>query len=356
MAKRNSNIEMLRIVCMLFIVMHHCVCHGNIYSDGNLIIGSLFMPIGKIVFCAFIAITAWYTTDGNFNGRKFLSLWLEVLFYNIFMNCISMLISGGGYKQIVGGLFPILGNSHGFAVAYMVFLLILPLLQHLGKYLNLKNIIGLLIVFFGIQIANDAILRITDSVRYVVLANEIQVFITIWLTCLLIKKTNMVDNIKNHTMIIALILIYVAMVVSWAYQKNHANGISSLMSLFYMENAPQNIVAGILIVLLVKRIPEFSNTIINKLASCTFGVLLFHDNNYFRFIIWKDIVKTGGWLDDNTILLLFEVVFFSLIVYIVGTLLELMRQKINKRIEQTKLFDWCASQLQEFFEINDCRK
>ena len=82
MTKRNSNIEMLRIVCMLFIVMHHCVYHGNIYSDGNLIVGSLFLPIGKIVFCAFIAITAWYTIDGDFNGRKFLSLWLEVLFYN----------------------------------------------------------------------------------------------------------------------------------------------------------------------------------------------------------------------------------------------------------------------------------
>ena len=237
----------------------------------------------------------------------------------------------------------------------MVFLLILPLLQHLGKYLTLKNIIGLLIVFFGIQIANDAILRITDSVRYVVLANEIQLFIAIWLSCLLIKKTKIVNKIKSHSMIIALIFIYVVMVISWAYQKNHINSISSLMSLFYMENAPQNIVAGILIVLLVQRIPEFSNTTINKLASCTFGVLLFHDNNYFRFIIWKDIVKTGEWLDDNIILLLFKVVFFSLIIYIVGTLLELIRQKIYKRIEQTKMFDWCASQLQEYFEINDCR-
>ena len=84
---RNSNIELLRIVAMLFIISHHFLVHGmNIWQDSSwdnltlLSLDSLFF-IGVNVF---VLISGYYTI--RFDWKKLLRLYL-----------LAAIIGGVGY-------------------------------------------------------------------------------------------------------------------------------------------------------------------------------------------------------------------------------------------------------------------
>lgn len=150
--RRDSNIELLRIVSMLMIIAHHLVYHGNImeHVSGNtlsLILNGIFLPGGKIAYDCFIFISAWFIVQKPFSGNRYLKIALEVIFYNIVGMALATLLNGGMIEPItwrnwLGCFLPIFGISHGFAVYYLIFLIILPILQKMtggGGCLKVKS-------------------------------------------------------------------------------------------------------------------------------------------------------------------------------------------------------------------------
>lgn len=81
--QRETNIELCRIVSMVLIIMHHCATHGggtNIDGSINKWIAYSFVPLGKICFNTFIAISMWFLVDSEFKFKKFfLLLYRKVL-------------------------------------------------------------------------------------------------------------------------------------------------------------------------------------------------------------------------------------------------------------------------------------
>lgn len=99
--ERNSSVELLRIFCMFFLIIHHCVLHGGAVGMdicGNRNIALFFLPAGKIAFDAFLAISMYFLVDQTFRMNKFIKMWLLVLFYSVLFTLISLALrkSGGG--------------------------------------------------------------------------------------------------------------------------------------------------------------------------------------------------------------------------------------------------------------------
>ena len=127
---RQSNFELLRIVCMIFLVAHHCCVHGGVLNTDSpyRFFALIFLPIGKICFVAFVALSMWFLTEKSFKSSRFVKTWLEVFFYSVSFCLISFIfIPRSKLGMIRGGLaslLPITGNSHGFASSYLLFYLL----------------------------------------------------------------------------------------------------------------------------------------------------------------------------------------------------------------------------------------
>lgn len=86
---RNSNVELLRIVAILFVIMGHMLYQGigmpseEYIKTPNAILNCMFMGGARIAVNIFICITMWYTVDAELsikkNVKKAALLWIEML-------------------------------------------------------------------------------------------------------------------------------------------------------------------------------------------------------------------------------------------------------------------------------------
>ena len=112
---RNSNLELYRIIAMLLIVAHHYVVNSGLTSlDGPISYNptsakSLFLLLfgawGKTGINCFVLITGYFMCKSQITFKKFAKLILQVMFYNILINCvfwissISLLLTSVSHSQ-----------------------------------------------------------------------------------------------------------------------------------------------------------------------------------------------------------------------------------------------------------------
>ena len=122
--KRNSNIEILRILCMFLIVLHHVVVHGLAYGNGTLnstasitinqFIIKLMSMGGKMGVDLFVLISGYFLVNSKFKLKKVFELESQVLTYSVGIALIlfSLGISDITLKNIIKSIFPITYNSY----------------------------------------------------------------------------------------------------------------------------------------------------------------------------------------------------------------------------------------------------
>ena len=72
------------------------------------------------------------------------------------------------------------------------------------------------------------------------------------------------------------------------------------------------------------------NKTINSIASISFGVYLFHDNDFFRETLWKNILHVKYFYNVNPIILILHIVLSVVIIYCLTYILEFIRKKLFK--------------------------
>lgn len=149
--RRDSNLELYRIICMLLIVAHHFVVNsgltvadGPIYAD-PLSWRSLFLLLfgawGKIGINCFVIITGYFMCMSRITARKFAKLLCEWMFYRIVIYAVFW---ATGYvpftlKKLLLCLVPITEISTGFTSCFIVFFLFIPFMNELIRHLNEKQ-------------------------------------------------------------------------------------------------------------------------------------------------------------------------------------------------------------------------
>ena len=81
---RDSNIELLRIIAMILIIIHHMVYHTKIYLCGgeNHFISLIMLTGGKIGVIIYILIMGYYSRESKFNIKRPINI---VIFFNFFI-------------------------------------------------------------------------------------------------------------------------------------------------------------------------------------------------------------------------------------------------------------------------------
>lgn len=147
---RGSNLELLRILCMLLIIGDHLTGQSGIADYTTLLSSFAFCLIGcgsRIACSVFVLIGGWFLCEQPYKTRRPLSLWLSLWLYTV---PVTLLCKLAGLDVSWGALrwaaFPASTRQLWFISDYLLLLLCVPLLNHLLRGLSRPAHRGLLAV------------------------------------------------------------------------------------------------------------------------------------------------------------------------------------------------------------------
>jgi hypothetical protein len=328
--QRNSNLELLRIICMVLIVAHHYSFHGfgalqhthfNRYLLGVLVLW------GKLGVDCFVLISGYFMADSKFTLKKFFKLEGQILFYSVLIFLVfSFAKSSFPLERGVSCLFPILSGEYWFMTAFMLLMLLSPalnlLISKMTREFHRNLLIGM--TLFGI------ILPLITRVNYGFgsYMNAIW-FAALYFYAAYIKRY---VNIKNNNAskhflvaILSVVLLIATNIIMIRWGHIHHHDIESARNqIGFKLNSPLIVLTSIELFIGFIKLKQFYNQWINIVASASLGVYLIHDNNFVRPFLWKTLLKTPEMYSSNYLIL--HALASILGVYLVCSLIDLIRK------------------------------
>ena len=344
--KRDSNIELLRILAMFMIVAYHSVTN-TIMNDINLLrLGtiinkitiSFLYPCGRIGVMLFFMITGYflaYKKQRNCNiviiKTSLYSFITIVLFLFLYYVIHIKLMFYGNKITLLQFFLPISSGVFWFPTSYIFLIFLLPTInQFLEQLTKIKFLIFLFcfgFVSYGLgKILNVSYIRIYEAVFYYSCGVFYRFF-----------KNEQRHKILN---LLAFIVFY---------------GFSVCLSYLYIDFLINDVRFKSIIPLIMNSLivpltcfPIFSlflslsigqNSVINRIAASTFSVYLLH-GSIFQRAIWEQIFN----IKEKYLVTVFPLIILeaSILVFVVSVLIDFLLDiivfnKITDRINNLKI-------------------
>ena len=301
--KRDSNLELFRIITMLFIVAHHYVVNSGLMAQDGPIYGAvlslpsqfllMFGAFGKTGINCFVLITGYFMCKSRITASKFFKLLFEIMFYKIVIGLIFMF---SGYqdfslKVLAKMLMPFMSVKQNFPDSFLLFFLFIPFLNVLVKHLSHKQHVLLLLlcavtyIFFG------------TVPFFQVDMNYVSWFMVLFLMGSYIrlypKKVYERTGLWGLLMALSLLMSLLSVLAcSWLGTRLNRN-----MAYTFVQDANTLLAVtnGVTSFLFFKNLKIKHSKWINALGASTFGVLLIHSNSdTMRQWLWKDVLDNVG--------------------------------------------------------------
>lgn len=329
MKQRLSNIEMLRIIAMFFILIRH----ANFYALGMPTIVEAHAHLAQTAFMSFleifsgVGVNVFVLISGYFGIRATTKGISKFIFQCLFYSCgIYLLFLSLGIINIsVLGLSECfyLRKINWFPKAYLCLYILAPVLNSFVENSSEKQLRTVLIGYFIFQTIFGCI---SDATYFLSLGYSTMSFIGLYLLARYVRlyPNKLFRFSKSEDFLIYFTTsLILSLIGVWAI----TNG---LLEVFYRLNAYSNplvIISSIYLLLCFSKI-KMQSRFVNKIAMSCFAVYLLHSNpnitDKFYISPIKNIFEnTSGTL---SILCLF---LFLLAVYILSIL-----------IDQIRLFCW----------------
>lgn len=331
---RCSNLELFRIITMIFIVAHHYVVNsgltavnGPIYADPTswrsmflLILGAF----GKTGINCFVLISGYFMCKSEITAKKFCKILFEIEFYKILIWTLFLLT---GYESftfigLVKTLLPVRTISTAFASCYLVFFLFIPFLNILIRNMSEKQHIKLLLLCAFMYIIIGTIPGFGVTMNYVswftvlyFIGSYIHLYdrkifsqINFWRWCTL------------GCLLLAIMSVVVMTYASGLFNKKEDG--------YYWFLSDSNKVLAVALALsafmFFKNVKMKNSAFINKIAASSFGVLLIHANSdTMRKWLWKDVFDNVGIYSSNW--LIPHAIGSVVLIYIICTAIDYAR-------------------------------
>lgn len=324
--RRNSSIELLRLLLMFLIVLGHCIIHGlglygiSPYSHGTINhIPDSQILFAMIIYCfctyavnCFILISGYFGI--NLSKKKFLSLLFALIFYSIFFNVLPEIIAGNLQNAILNALF-LSHSPYWFIIDYLFLMVFAPLLNSSFKILTTRYCC-ILVIMMGIAPCYFGFLW-----SHPVNTNGYTLFQFIMIYCIgrLIRKTEF--NIRKNK---AIILFLVGCVTTGALMYIvYSSPLTNYTWRMSYYNNPLVIFNAIMLFYIFLNITIHSK-FINSLASSALAIYLIQSSQWVSNIMYENIAiksaKIGGiWLYINILslaIIIFSLLFDKIRIYL----------------------------------------
>lgn len=327
--ERDSRFEMLRIVSMIMIILHHMALYTGMIDSKKLsvqAIGELILIGGKIGCFIFVILTGYFSTISiksiTMQGIK---AWLAASFYGLTLAVIFKAMGEQiGIKEIIKGTLPISGGGYWFLTAYLGMLFCAPSVTYMIDVFNTEQLktVGTLSIIVNILIP-------TVCVRINPFSNTVMLFCLYYAVGVLIRRKMIMTDVRKpflKAMCIIIVVYFIQMVLCiWGRKYpaiyNSRNWLSGNNSLFIM-------IATVFIFVACTRMKKITNRTINTLAAPAFGVYLLHDNVWVRDLLWSQCFSMNFIEKQNSVSLFVELVGIAIVLYMICATIEVIREKL----------------------------
>lgn len=328
---RASNIELLRIISMILIIMHHFSVHGCFPFTPDLTFNKVFLQVfglgGKAGVVAFVMITGYFMISSSLKLHKFAKLVGQIWFYSIAMLGMAM---GLGLDTVTSrnmmlALLPI-GAMSWFAQNFLVLYLLTPVINRVLHWLQHTYYVILLVVSTVIWFLMPTVLNLWPNVPHTTFGfKHIFSFIVFYSMGAYIKLYG--SHITKKIGIIFSAIGFVG-----AFLGDILVDVLAMTNPVYMEQIfyfTQNdygffqLLLGIGLFIIFLKAKIIYRPWINVVASTTFGIYLFHDNRLFLHHMWDNVLATYQYYDS--LVLPLYAIFVVALIFVIGMTVDYVR-------------------------------
>lgn len=295
---RESNLELLRILCMLLIIGDHLTGQGGIADYSTLASSFAFCLIGcgsRIACSVFVLIGGWFLSEQPFRTRRPFSLWLSLWLYTV---PVTLLCALGGLPVSFGTLrwavFPASTRQLWFISDYLVLLLCTPLLNRvlhgLPRAGHRALLLGLAVPLIGYPtlFAEDGIV-----------SDLAWMFLYEYLLAAYLRRypDNRLSRLLRHKAIALLLGVGLPLLNTaaraWLEYQGTIDGKAFQYVSYYRTGlgALPNLVAALALFSLFQNLALGRRRWINAVAGTTLGVYILHQVPAFRDFLWNGVFQ-----------------------------------------------------------------
>lgn len=327
--KRNTNIELLRVISMIMIITLHYLNQGGIletltFSDSNYAVVWLIESFCYVSVNCYVFISGFFLCESTFKLRKVFDIVCEVVFYSVgiyLFFCIIGVESFSLVSLITGYLFPIIHGEYWFATVYVVLYLISP---YINKGLNTldKKEHQKLIAIMGL------VFSVIPSVFFFS-GNNLGVdggysliwFVFLYIVSAYLRKYSV--KIKNIYLMLTFVL---SSLVTFLVKYCQVAFLGTEHWDLYRYSSITVLLASVSLFMLFVQMEPRNQRVWSFFGSTTFGVFLIHTQYIMRDkILWKEIIKPLQYCYENTGVFLLHMIISVLLVYVLSSIVDYLR-------------------------------
>lgn len=328
---RNSSIELLRIIAMFMILMHHFIVHNGC-GVKKLPLGPerIFFQLvmaggGKVGVVIFFSISTWFFLDREQTIKSNLKrVWImerELLFWSLALMAFYLVSDHAnlGMKLMVKSFAPLTMNVWWYATAYAIFLALLPFLSKglkaLGREYHLALAATVLIIwgltsFIPKTLGDSALTGVFGFIYLFILISAYKWYMKPFST----KRTWLIIGIG-----LGFFLLYTCASIALSL-------LGHSMGIFIAGDWKLYVVmVGFGMFLLFDRV-TFHSRVINRIAQSAFAVYLITDYAASEKLLWGRLFNLENLYQQPLAIL--QILGILLSIYAVCTLLDFIRQAL----------------------------
>lgn len=335
---RKSNIELLRIISMFFIVLEHILIMGTEFFSAS--IGSQLYFANSIIGFTYIGVNCFILITGyfgaDFSWKRLIKLYLICGFYELIGFVVAYYYGDVECTATAIGyiIFPLSRSNTWFIRCYVILLFLLPIINHgldkldKQKFLYVLLLLTILNLYFGWfhkQENYNAIGYDSSQMIYLYVIGRYLYRFLDW------------KNIKKRKLY--LLILWILLSILWGVVSNlstrhiipHWNG--------WAYNNPIVLLASVVffVYFACLEIPSFK--VINSIGATMLGVFLIHMNRYLGHYIYNFVNSIVYYplIAQSIFYQFFMLIGLSTSILLLSSFVEIPRQIINnwmlKKIE-----------------------
>lgn len=295
---RGSNLELLRILCMLLIIGDHLTGQSGIADYTTLLSSFAFCLIGcgsRIACSVFVLIGGWFLCEQPYKTRRPLSLWLSLWLYTV---PVTLLCKLAGLDVSWGALrwaaFPASTRQLWFISDYLLLLLCVPLLNRLLCGLSRPAHRGLLAVLAVPLIVYPTLFGENGAV-----SDTAWMFLYEYLLIAYLRRwpDNRLAHLLQHRAAALGLGLGLPLLNTILRAVLETSGLTDGKAFQYMAyyrtalGALPNLLAALALFYLFRGLDLGCVRWVNALAGTTLGVYILHQVPAFRGFLWNGLLQ-----------------------------------------------------------------
>ena len=313
---------------MVIIVACHTNHGGFNFPASSITINHLWQQFiymgGGLGNCIFVMLSGYFLiASEGISLRKLLNLWTRIFFWSVVIFC-AFVYSGivpFSFRSALRAFMPVTRSQWWFASTYFVMYLVHPyvnrLLHSFTREEYRKFLLSVMIYWCIIPMLTKSDFGANDTIN----------FICVYSIAGYLRLYG-VDLRGRKYLLYALGFIWINFMSTIFFDLIGLKIAIAAKGALYLHPMmrPFTIAAALCLLAGFRGLNIPYSKLINTIASATFGVYLIHDSNLVRPFLWHEVFRNASF-QDSSYLIPYSVAVI-LIVYLVCTLLELVRSKI----------------------------